>query len=201
LTIAKHTIKLDTIMNDLILLATLLRGPTYGYALKRAAGLIFGNQAMHPNIVYPLLKRFVQNDWVEQSTEPGERGQIRKQYKITAAGRRYLIDRLGTFSESEAADEYAFLFRVALFDVLPVEKRTAIAAARKAFLESRALQLRRLKAAMQPVSYGAVAFDRNRAIVASELRWIRQLELALATRKGDLQYTQACANLYTGQPS
>jgi DNA-binding PadR family transcriptional regulator len=54
-------------MNDLVLLAALLRQPAYGYALKKIAGLIFGNGAMHNNVVYPLLKKFTQNGWVEQT--------------------------------------------------------------------------------------------------------------------------------------
>jgi len=178
-------------MNELVLLAALLRGPAYGYALKKTAGLIFGSRALHSNLVYPSLKKFVRNGWVEQSTKTqGERGQQRKQYRITAAGKEYLLERLGSFDDLEAGDDGAFLFRVAFFDALPIAKRMAMIAARKSFLSSRAAQLAKLSEATEPKSFGAVALERVRNLVADELRWIRQLERKLETRKGDLQCKQ-----------
>ncbi|MGH9666536.1 MAG: PadR family transcriptional regulator [Bryobacteraceae bacterium] len=173
-------------MNDLVLLAALLGGPAYGYALKRSAGLIFGNSAMHNNVVYPSLKKFMRNGWVEQSSVPGERGQQRKQYRITAAGKDYLLEQLSTFGEREAADDGAFLFRVAFFDVLPKAKREAIIAARKSFLASRAGQLSELREIGKPRSFGSVALDRVQSLVEDELRWIERLERELETKKGDL---------------
>ena len=65
-------------MNDLVLLAAMLAGPAYGYALKRTAGLIFGAGAMHNNVIYPALKKFVHNGWVSQLSVPGDRGHQRK---------------------------------------------------------------------------------------------------------------------------
>jgi DNA-binding PadR family transcriptional regulator len=124
-----HCIEQLISRDDLVLLAALLGGPAYGYALKRTAGLIFGG-AMHNNVIYPSLKKFMRNGWVEQSSVPGDRGQQRKQYRITAVGKKYLLEQLATFGEREAADDAAFLFRVALFDALPKAKRGAIIAAR-----------------------------------------------------------------------
>ena len=175
-------------MNDLVLLAALLGGPAYGYALKRSAGLIFGNSAMHNNVVYPSLKKFIRNGWAEQSSVPGERGQQRKQYRITAAGKDYLLEQLSTFGEREAADDGALLFRVAFFDVLPQAKREAIIAARKSFLASRAGQLLELRETGKPRSFGSVALDLDRvqALVEDELRWIERLKRELETKKGDL---------------
>jgi hypothetical protein len=40
-------------MNDLIILATLPQGPKHGYQLKRQAGFIFGDTALHNNFIYP----------------------------------------------------------------------------------------------------------------------------------------------------
>jgi DNA-binding PadR family transcriptional regulator len=174
-------------MNDLVLLAAMLGGPAYGYALKRTAGLIFGSSALHNNVVYPSLKKFMRNGWVEQSSVPGDRGQQRKQYRITAAGRKYLLEQLATFGEREAADDGAFLFRVALFDALPKAKREAIIAARKSFLASRATELSDLREIGKPSSFGSVALDRVQALVEDELRWIGRLEHELETKKGDLE--------------
>jgi DNA-binding PadR family transcriptional regulator len=177
-------------MNDLVLLAALLREPAYGYALKKTAGLIFGGAAMHNNIIYPLLKKFMRKGWVVQTSVQGDRGQQRKQYRITAAGRKYLLEQLGVFGDREASDEGVFLFRVALFDVLPKAKRGTIVAARKSFLTSRAAQLSELRKTMQPRSFGAVALDRVEAVVEGELRWIRQLESELEINKGDSRCKQ-----------
>jgi DNA-binding PadR family transcriptional regulator len=178
-------------MNELVLLAALLRGPAYGYALKKTAGLIFGSRVLHSNLVYPSLKKFAKNGWVEQTTKTqGERGQERKQYRITAAGRKYLLERLGSFDDLEAGDDGAFLFRIAFFDALPREKRTAMIAARKSFLTSRAAQLSKLSEATAPKSFGAVALERVRNLVTDELRWIRLLERKLENKKGDLQCEQ-----------
>src|SRR5215469_7408724 len=124
-------------MTDLVLLTSLLGGPAYGYALKRTAGLIFGSGTLHNNVVYPLLKKFVESGWVEQNTVPGDRGQQRKQYRITEKGRKYLLEQIAEFGEREASNDGAFLFRVAMFDLLPEEKRKEILAALKAHLAVR----------------------------------------------------------------
>jgi DNA-binding PadR family transcriptional regulator len=174
-------------MNELVLLAALLRSPAYGYALKETAGLIFGSRAMHPNVVYPLLKKFMQNGWVEQSSTPGDRGQTRKQYRITAPGKKYLLEQLSTFGEQDAADDGAFLFRVAFFDAFPKEKRRAILASRTLFLTSRSAQLAELREATQPRSFGGIALDRVLGLVQDELRWIHKLEGQVESNKGDLQ--------------
>jgi DNA-binding PadR family transcriptional regulator len=184
-------------MNDLVMLAALLGGPAYGYALKRTAGLIFGNSALHNNVVYPSLKRFMRNGWVEQSSVPGDRGQQRKQYRITAAGKKYLLGQLASFGEREAADDGAFLFRVAFFDALPKTKREAIVAARKSFLASRAGQLSELREMGNPRSFGSVALERVQAVVENELLWIERLEHELEAKQGDFACKQMLAQRRT----
>jgi DNA-binding PadR family transcriptional regulator len=174
-------------MSELVLLAALLRSPAYGYALKETAGLIFGSKAMHPNVVYPLLKKFVQNGWVEQSSAPGDRGQTRKQYRITASGKKHLLEQLSIFSEQEAGDDGAFLFRVAFFDVFPIEKRRVILEARKVFLTSRVAQLTELREATVPRSFGGIALDRVLGLVRDELQWIHKLEGQVEINQGDLR--------------
>jgi DNA-binding PadR family transcriptional regulator len=171
-------------MNDLILLAALLKGPAYGYALKSTAGLILGSKAMHPNVVYPSLNRFVQRGWVEQGSAPGDRGQTRKQYRITAAGREHLFEQLGAFGDREAADDEAFLFRVAFFGALPKSIQRKILAARASFLASRSEQLSRLRDVMKPRSFSAVALDRVRKLVKDELGWVHKLQERVERRKG-----------------
>jgi DNA-binding PadR family transcriptional regulator len=172
-------------MNELVLLAALLRTPAYGYALKETAGLIFGSRAMHPNVVYPSLKKFVQEGWVEQSEKPGERGQTRKLYRITATGTKYLLERLATFTKLDAADDGAFLFRVAFFDALPKERRRDILALRKSFLQSRFAQFSELRTVTPSKSFPGLALARVQSLVQDELRWIGKLEAQVQSNKGD----------------
>lgn len=169
-------------MTDLVLLTALLGGPAYGYALKRTAGLIFGNGVLHSNLVYPLLKKFVQSGWVEQSSVPGDRGQQRKQYRITPAGRKYLLEQIAIFGRREARDDGAFLFRVAMFDLLPEEKRREIIAARKGFLTARVKELSELEETGKPKSFNAVVLNRFQALVKGELEWIARLERSKGRR-------------------
>jgi DNA-binding PadR family transcriptional regulator len=163
-------------MTDLVLLTALLGGPAYGYALKRTAGLIFGNGVLHNNIVYPLLKKFVESGWVEPTTIQGDRGPQRKQYRITAAGKKYLLEQLATFRERDAANDGAFFFRVAMFDLLPEAKRREIVAARKAFLTTRVQELLELEKTGRARSFSAVVLERYQALVKDELAWITKLE-------------------------
>jgi DNA-binding PadR family transcriptional regulator len=170
-------------MNELILLAALLRGPAYGYALKNTAGLIVGNKTMHPNVVYPLLKKFVQKGWVEAGSAPGARGQTRKQYRITPQGRNHLVEQLGTFGAREASDDDAFLFRVALFGVLSKSTQEHILAVRGAFLLARSDQLSRLRDITKPKSFSAMALDRVRRLVDDERHWVRTLQARVKRSK------------------
>ncbi len=101
-------------MNDLFLLAALLPGPRHGYALKQQVGLLTGKGTLHNNLVYPLLRRFVENGWVNRRQAEGERGQTREVYALTAKGKRELLGRLGTYGEEEAASEAGFRLRVGL---------------------------------------------------------------------------------------
>src|SRR5215475_4393958 len=98
-------------MNDLLLLAMMLDGPKYGYQLKRDAGWITGQETLHSNLVYPLLRKFLDQKLATKKAAPGERGQTRQQYSLTAAGKQYLFARLNTFSEMDAASEDEFHLR------------------------------------------------------------------------------------------
>jgi hypothetical protein len=100
---------------------------------------------------------------------------------MTTAGRKYLLEQLGTFGEREITEDGAFLFRVALFDALPKRKREAIVAARKSFLTSRGAQILELREATQPRSFGAVALDRLQTLVQEELQWVCEIERKLQT--------------------
>jgi DNA-binding PadR family transcriptional regulator len=162
-------------MNDLLLLATLLAGPQHGYALKKQVGLITGRRAMHNNLVYPLLRRFVENAWVSQRQSAGQRGQTREVYSLTAKGKQELLRRLREYPDSEAANDNAFRLRVGLFAVLDAETRRRILASRDAFLALRQQRLVQISALTEADTWGreVVRFFGDQA--RAERTWIANL--------------------------
>jgi DNA-binding PadR family transcriptional regulator len=162
-------------MNDLFLLAALLPGPQHGYALKKQVGLITGQRAMHNNLVYPLLRRFVENNWVSQRQSAGQRGQTREVYALRAKGRQELIRRLGDYPEGEAVSENGFRFRVGLFAILDTETRQRILATRDQFLAARQQRLARISAALDAGMWGSEVVQFFRKQIRAERTWIASL--------------------------
>ena len=172
-------------MNDLLLLALMLAGPKYGYQLKREGGWMIGQDALHNNIVYPMLRRFLDEGWVSKKAVPGERGQTRQQYALTAEGRRILMDRLGHFSEADASMEDAFRLRVGLFPFLRAEVRESILTAREQRLEMRDERLEILQGNMDLGKFGGEIVRYMRKEIEMEQEWIRRLRrMAKATARG-----------------
>jgi DNA-binding PadR family transcriptional regulator len=162
-------------MNDLFLLAMLLAGPAHGYALKKRVGHITGQNDMHNNLVYPLLKRFVVSGWVSRKTVPGDRGQTRERYALTPKGRQEVLRRVEEFSEKDAASSEAFQLRVGMFGVLNLEARVRILSLRQAWLASRAERLSNLAEKMELGQWGGESVVFLRAQVAAEQKWLKEL--------------------------
>ena len=162
-------------MNDLVILATLLPGPKHGYLLKREAGYILGQDAMHNNIVYPLLRRFTKDGWVTRKVVPGERGQKRHQYALTPLGLKTLIERLSEYGESDAKSFEGFLTRVGLFQLLTTEVRQKILDGRAARLEK---ILEHLTSVREHFSLDTYAHETTQFLqkqTKTELNWIQHL--------------------------
>ena len=172
-------------MNDLLLLALMLDGPKYGYQLKREAGWMIGQDALHNNTVYPMLRRFLDEGWASKKAVPGERGQTRQQYALTAEGRRILMDRLSHFSEADASMEDAFRLRVGLFSFLRAEVRESILTAREQRLERRDEKLETLQGKMDLGKFGGEIVRYMRKEIETEQAWIRHLRrIAKAIPRG-----------------
>jgi DNA-binding PadR family transcriptional regulator len=163
-------------MNDLLLLAMLSAGPLHGYALKEQAGFFSGAGAMHNNLVYPLLRRFMTAGWVKRRKTPGQRGQTRNVYSLTPRGRQVLLERLGQFPARQAASAEGFHLRVGLFHLLDRSTRQRILHQRTTYLQQRQATLQRVQRAIDlgPYPAAVVAFLRRQA--QSELAWIGRLE-------------------------
>jgi DNA-binding PadR family transcriptional regulator len=162
-------------MIDIIILAMLLNGPQYGYQLKREAGWIAGQGELHNNLVYPALRRFLDEGWVTKKEVPGERGQTRQQYALTGEGRRRLFEQIRDFSEVEAGSETAFRLRVGLFEVLKLEEREAILARREQYLEKRDQKLESIQSHLEPGKYGREILGHMRKEIETEQEWILHL--------------------------
>lgn len=157
------------------MLAMMLDGPKYGYQLKREAGWIMGQEALHNNIVYPMLRRFLGEKWVSKKEVPGERGQTRQQYALTAEGRRYLFERMNAFGEVDAHSEDAFHLRVGLFPALKPEARESILSLRENYLQHRDQKLQALQGKMDLGKFGGEVVRYMRKQIEVECEWIRHL--------------------------
>lgn len=162
-------------MTDLIILATLLPGPKHGYSLKKQAGLILGQENLHNNLVYPLLRRFVAKKWVSKKEAPGERGQTRQLYSITPLGRKELISQLSTFTNQNARASDQFRFRVGMFQVIATEARMRILDARERYLCLRIEKLSAIQDNFDLDRYSGEVTDRFAAESRNELEWIAHL--------------------------
>lgn len=167
-------------MNDLLMLSMMLAGPKYGYQLKREAGWIMG-QALHNNLVYPSLRRFLEEGWVSKKAVPGDRGQTRQQYALSPEGRRHLFARVSEFGDDEAASDDAFRLRVGLFPMLKPEVRENIVTRREVWLEARDQKLAVLQANMELGKFGGEIVRHMRKQVEIELEWIRHLRRIVKT--------------------
>src|SRR5450432_3104697 len=163
-------------MNDLILLAAFLSGPQHGYALKKQVGLISGKPEMHNNLVYPLLRRFVENGWVSKREAQGQRGQTRELYSLTAKGKQELLRRLGEFGEKQAGSPEEFHLRVGLFPVLDANTRKRVLSTRDAWLDIREKRLARIEPSLETNSWGAEVVHFIRDQIRGERSWIAALD-------------------------
>lgn len=140
-------------------------------------------QDLHNNIVYPMLRRFSDDGWVTRKAVPGQRGQTRQQYALTAEGRRTFFERINAFSEAEAASAEAFYLRVGIFAVLEGKSRERILSARQAFLEHREEVLEALQQKMDLGKFGHEIVRHMRQQIENETEWIRRLRRIAKTEK------------------
>ena len=172
-------------MTDLMILAMLLPGPKHGYQLKREAGIILGHDVLHNNLVYPLLRRFMNNKWVSRKAAPGQRGQTRHQYSLTALGRKELLARLSSFTEQDARSADAFRLRVGLFWLLQPEIRERIMEAREKALRARMAHMTNVRDNFSLDRYAGEVTTHMQAEAESELDWIAHLRRLEKSRKDD----------------
>ena len=153
----------------------LCQGPTTVYRLLRGGEWFCGVNQLHPNTVYPFLKRYLQRGWITRKEEPGQRGRTRSVCTITPAGRAALVEKVKAFSTSDAGSADAFRLCVGLFGHLEKGDRQQILAARDRYLQYRIEELRELD--RQPGSQYWSVLTTKFLVHAFELerKWINEL--------------------------
>src|SRR3954466_9790334 len=83
---------------DALILKTLTRAPSHGYAIARLIQDSTGDAVLvEEGSLYPALYRLERRGWVEAEWGTSELGRRAKLYRLTSAGRRQLADELATW--------------------------------------------------------------------------------------------------------
>ena len=78
-------------LGDLVILAALLEGESYGYDLLQRINRIEGLK-MTESTVYPVLARLTRDRFIEVRSAPSPSGPRRRYYQLTKLGRTRLTD-------------------------------------------------------------------------------------------------------------
>jgi PadR family transcriptional regulator PadR len=88
---------------DTLVLNVLAKGDNYGFGILQTVGDQLGDGTLLKDAtLYPLLHRLEAKDFVEFYFQPGQRGTPRKYYRITAAGRVQLRERVSEWQRVAA---------------------------------------------------------------------------------------------------
>ena len=85
---------------DALILKTLTRGPSHGYAVARFIEETSGDAVLvEDGSLYPALYRLERRGWVEAEWGTSELGRRAKLYRLTASGRKQLATELATWRQ------------------------------------------------------------------------------------------------------
>lgn len=83
---------------DALILKTLTRGPSHGYAIARFIETSTGDAVLvEEGSLYPALYRLERRGWVDAEWGTSELGRRAKLYNLTAAGRKRLAEETATW--------------------------------------------------------------------------------------------------------
>jgi DNA-binding PadR family transcriptional regulator len=117
---------------DLMMLGSLLLGPTHGYELKRRIAYSFG--LLYPNlsnsVLYPRLAKFEKDGLIKGKVEPQPDAPDRKVYRLTRAGFKHVKALVATPVELSAstAGTYAdeLTVHIVFFSLITKEERRKV---------------------------------------------------------------------------
>jgi PadR family transcriptional regulator, regulatory protein PadR len=85
---------------DMLILRTLQWGPQHGYAISRAIQAGSGNVlTVETGSLYPALHRIQKQGWIAAEWKVTENKQRAKYYRLTAAGRKQLVNEASRWEE------------------------------------------------------------------------------------------------------
>ena len=88
---------------DALILKTLVRGPSHGYAIARFLEDTTGDALLiEEGSLYPALYRLERRGFVEAEWGTSELGRRAKLYRLTSAGRRHLAAEMATWKRFAA---------------------------------------------------------------------------------------------------
>jgi PadR family transcriptional regulator, regulatory protein PadR len=88
---------------DVLILKTLVRGPSHGYAIARSIEETTGEAVLvEEGSLYPALYRMERHGWVAAEWGTSELGRRAKLYRLTPAGRRQLATELESWRRFSA---------------------------------------------------------------------------------------------------
>ena len=88
---------------DALILKTLTRGPSHGYAIARSIEQTTGDAVLvEEGSLYPALYRMEGRGWVEAEWGTSELGRRAKLYRLTDKGRRQLAAEMATWKRFSA---------------------------------------------------------------------------------------------------
>jgi transcriptional regulator len=94
---------------DALILKTLTRGPSHGYAVARFIEETTGDAFLiEDGSLYPALYRLERKGWVEAEWGTSELGRRAKLYRLTAAGRAQLAAEVATWKKFSAGVSKVF---------------------------------------------------------------------------------------------
>ena len=127
----QETRGMSPLVYELFVLGELMVQPMYGYHLHEVANRILGPlRPLSWGIIYPLIRR-LEHDGLTSSTlekrqksfPRAERGQPRRIYTITSAGRERFLDLMLTSSEYSRDTPEVFLIKLTKFHFLTLAQR------------------------------------------------------------------------------
>jgi PadR family transcriptional regulator, regulatory protein PadR len=91
---ARHRERIELLQGtlDLLILRTLLFGPSHGHEVAKSIRSVSGDVLrVETGSLYPALHRLEAQGWIAAEWQLSEKGKRAKYYRLTAAGRRRLV--------------------------------------------------------------------------------------------------------------
>ncbi len=167
-------------MIELAILGALKERPMHGYELKKRLSTMLGHfWQISFGSLYPALKRLEANDAIEKAYTVKEKTRNRYVYRITKKGNELfekMISEPGT--SAEIADAEKFNLRMAFFRYMEPEARLWTLERRRAYLQEKLNEMRRLKKSSKDKdadAYRAGLFRHRIEIAEADISWLNEL--------------------------